>query len=111
MSVRFVIDAQLPPRLARRLTEHGRRAEHVLDIGLEGASDREIWAYACANRCVVVSKDQDFADLARRDPDGAQVVWIRIGNTTSGALWSALAPIWPEVLAGLERGERLIEIV
>jgi len=111
MTLRFLVDAQLPPKLARRLAEEGHRAEHVVDIGLGIAADRAIWAYASTNDCVVVSKDQDFADLARRDPEGPQVVWIRLGNTTSLALWRALRPIWPEVLAGLERGERLVEIV
>jgi predicted nuclease of predicted toxin-antitoxin system len=42
----FLVDAQLPPLLARWLIEHGHQAEHVSDIGLQSSSDRQIWEYA-----------------------------------------------------------------
>jgi predicted nuclease of predicted toxin-antitoxin system len=44
--MQFLIDAQLPPALARWLSSAGHHAEHVADIGLAGARDGEIWAYA-----------------------------------------------------------------
>lgn len=108
--MRFLVDAQLPPALAERLRAAGHEAEHVNLIGLGPASDRRIWTYARSNGAVIITKDQDFADLSRSDRRGAAVVWIRIGNTTSRALWRALEPILPEILDGLERGERLIEV-
>ncbi len=40
--MRFVIDAQLPPALARMLAAHGHHAEHVEDIGLRDADDSPI---------------------------------------------------------------------
>lgn len=36
---RFLIDAQLPPALARWLVAQGHAAEHVNDAGLDGADD------------------------------------------------------------------------
>ncbi|EQD33994.1 hypothetical protein B2A_12866, partial [mine drainage metagenome] len=44
--MRFLVDAQLPPALARLLEDRGHQAEHVLDCGLERASDAAIWARA-----------------------------------------------------------------
>jgi predicted nuclease of predicted toxin-antitoxin system len=44
--MRFVVDAQLPPALARVLTAHGHQAEHVSDIGLREADDPLIWLRA-----------------------------------------------------------------
>jgi predicted nuclease of predicted toxin-antitoxin system len=41
--VRFLVDAQLPPALARWLVEQGHDASHVTDHGLGEASDRRIW--------------------------------------------------------------------
>lgn len=108
--MRFLVDAQLPPALADRLREAGHEAEHVNLIGLGPASDRRIWTHARSKGAVIVTKDQDFADLTRRDRRGAAVVWIRIGNTTSRALWRTLEPVLPEILDALERGERLIEV-
>ncbi len=40
--MRFLIDAQLPPALARLLASHGHAAEHVADIGLRDADDSPI---------------------------------------------------------------------
>lgn len=42
MTIRFLVDAQLPPALARLLTDAGYQAEHVYDIGMGEASDRVI---------------------------------------------------------------------
>lgn len=108
--MRFLIDAQLPPALADELNRKGHHAEHVNVIGIGAATDREVWLYAVNHRAVIVTKDHDFADLARTDPSGTPVVWVRLGNTTRRALWHALEPLLPEILGGLERGERLIEI-
>jgi len=41
--MRFVVDAQLPPALARWLAGCGHRAEHVDDVGLASASDSDVW--------------------------------------------------------------------
>lgn len=108
--MRFLIDAQLPPALAAHLAALGHRAEHVNLIERGVASDADIWAYATKAGAVIVSKDQDFAALARGSESGAQVVWIRLGNTTNKALWATLEPLMPEIVEALEAGERLIEV-
>lgn len=41
--MRFLIDTQLLPALARWLTQQGFEAEHVADQGMSYSSDREIW--------------------------------------------------------------------
>jgi predicted nuclease of predicted toxin-antitoxin system len=58
--VKFLVDNQLPAALARFLASHGTECQHVLDIGLAGDSDAEIWEYASQNDYVVISKDADF---------------------------------------------------
>ena len=44
--MRFIVDAQLPPALARLLSAHGYTAEHVVDIGMRDLDDSLIWAHA-----------------------------------------------------------------
>ncbi len=44
--MKFVVDAQLPPALARLLREVGCDAFAVREIGLREANDAEIWRYA-----------------------------------------------------------------
>jgi predicted nuclease of predicted toxin-antitoxin system len=108
--MRFVIDAQLPPGLAARLISLGHQAEHVTQISLQTSDDVEIWRYAIRHGAVIVTKDEDFVSLGRREPSSPPVVWIRLGNTTNRALWRAVEPLLPEILDALSLGEKLIEI-
>lgn len=108
--MRFLVDAQLPPALARWLTEQGHQADHVVDLGLESSPDREVWRVAHEKEAVVISKDEDFVTLATLQPEQAQVVWIRLGNTTRRGLLQWFAPLLPSIEEALERGERLVEV-
>lgn len=63
--MRFLVDAQLPPALARLLTSVGHHAEHAADINMLGAADADLWKYALTNQAVLVTKDEDFAHRLR----------------------------------------------
>jgi predicted nuclease of predicted toxin-antitoxin system len=108
--VRFLIDAQLPPALARYLGALGHEADHVIDIGLEAARDKLIWNFAAANSATIVTKDGDFAAMRAVRDEGPSVIWVRIGNTTAASLLAALARVWPGVIAALEAGEGVVEV-
>ena len=108
--IRFLIDAQLPPALARWIESRGYVAEHVHDFASAGASDRRIWEYARSVNAVIVSKDEDFFVLNSMEPNGPAVVWIRIGNTRRGELLRWFESLFPAIISALERGEKLIEI-
>jgi len=108
--VKFLIDANLPPALARWLIEQGHEANHVSEFALERASDRDIWRNAHEMNACIVTKDEDFVLLHAIDRGGPPVVWIRIGNTTRDALIHRLSPLWPGVVAALERGETIVEV-
>jgi predicted nuclease of predicted toxin-antitoxin system len=109
--IRFVIDAQLPPGLAIRLGERGYLAEHVNRVGLGAAGDVAIWEYTRRNRATLMTKDEDFVALARREPSGPQVVWIRIGNISNDVLWTAISAALDEILESIEAGEQIVEVV
>jgi len=109
--IRFLIDAQLPPGLARRLAARGYAAEHVNRIDLGDASDGAIWRYAARTRSTLVTKDEDFVALAAREPAGPQVVWMRVGNITNDALWRVLDPVLDEIIQALNAGERIVEVL
>lgn len=53
--MRFLVDAQLPPALARLIAESGHVAEHITDIGPGDAPDRDLWHYALAHQAVIVT--------------------------------------------------------
>ena len=109
--VRFLIDAQLPPALARHLATLGHEAEHVGDAGLLAASDERIWDHAVASGAVLVTKDEDFVTKrALNKHSGPAVIWVRIGNTTRQALIARLAAALPAIIEALERGETVLQI-
>lgn len=108
--MRFLVDAQLPPALARYLAAKGHQAEHVADIGLGGVKDGAIWDYAGRVGAAIVSKDEDFAQRTFLGMGGPPVVWIRLPNTRKRELLLWLEPMLPRIVEALQRGERLIEI-
>jgi predicted nuclease of predicted toxin-antitoxin system len=108
--VRFVVDAQLPPALARWIAGQQHDAEHVADVGLTAASDREIWRYAEAAGAVIVTKDEDFARRRSLESEGPPIVWLRLGNTRRAELLRQFGHAFPMILAALARHERLIEV-
>lgn len=108
--MRFLVDAQLPPALARYLTERGHVAEHVVDVGLLSAPDTAVWEYAIAVGAVIITKDEDFSDRVTLSQSAPTVVWIRKGNTTRRALLDWFEPLADQVVAMVDAGERLVEL-
>ena len=106
----FLVDAQLPPGLARWISSQGHRATHVFDIDLHAAADPVIWAHARKENAVIVSKDEDFVDRWLLSETPVALIWIRKGNCSSEALMAWFGPLWPETLKRLEQGEQLIEL-
>jgi predicted nuclease of predicted toxin-antitoxin system len=84
--VKFLIDAQLPARLAEFLNRAGHDALHT--IGLPDgnrSTDSQIAQHADTENRVVVTKDQDFRDghLLGRSP--RKLLVVATGNITNDA--------------------------
>lgn len=76
--MKFLIDANLSPRLAELLAAAGHDAIAVREIGLASASDDEILDRAAEEDRIVVSHDTDFgALLAFRRSSKPSFVLIR----------------------------------
>jgi predicted nuclease of predicted toxin-antitoxin system len=108
--MRFLIDAQLPPVLARWFQEQGYESRAVRDEGLRDADDSTIWRFALDNGWVIVTKDEDFAARSAQSKTGPQIVWVRIGNSTNRELVEFLNPLFTQILEALEAGNRLVEV-
>lgn len=108
--MKFLIDAQLPPALARWLREAGFEAQAAREVGLRDAEDGTIWRWAAENGCAIITKDEDFALRVQTTAGGPCVVWLRVGNTSNTALREWLVPKVPQIAALLGQGYRLVEI-
>ena len=107
--MRFLVDAQLPPALARRIQAQGHEAEHVADRGMASASDGAVRRYADRIGAVIVTKDEDFA-VHHILSAGPAVVWLRMGNTRRSALLRRMDDELEAIVSALQRGETLVEV-
>jgi predicted nuclease of predicted toxin-antitoxin system len=108
--VKFLVDAQLPPDVARWLRDAGHDAQAVRAVGLRDADDSEIWQHALATGAAVITKDEDFPIRAQQTDASPVIVWLRIGNTSNHALQLWFMPQLPQILAWIEQGVRVLEI-
>ena len=84
-------------------------AKHVSEISLAEASDRKIWNYVSESDCVLISKDQDFLNLAPQSKNG-RLIWVRSGNCRTAALLLLFENLWAKIEECLARGDRVIEV-
>jgi len=108
--MRLLVDAQLPPALARWFGEHGLAATPVRQVGLRDSDDGSIWNFATAGDWTVVTKDEDFVARCIGNPAAPTVVWLRMGNCTNRVLFAWLEPLLPDIKSHLNQGEKLIEV-
>ena len=108
--MKFLVDHQLPPALARYLTQRGHESAHLLDLGMEGSDDIQIWNYAANHGYCVVSKDEDFLHLSIAHPNGPGLVWIRLGNCRTIPLIAAMDQHLNALVQALESGTKVVEV-
>ncbi len=105
------LDALLSPLMAPWLEERfpDLLVRAVRDLDLRDADDREIFRAARAAEAVVVTKDRDFITLLQADGPPLQVIWLRLGNSSSQALQNVLARTLTAAIQALEAGEPWVE--
>jgi predicted nuclease of predicted toxin-antitoxin system len=108
--VKFLIDAQLPARLAEFLTGAGHDAIHTTELPNGNRStDQQIAELADADGRVVVTKDRDFRDghLLARSP--RQLLIIATGNITNNAFLALFTRHLDAIVASLDQAD-LVEL-
>ena len=95
----FLIDAQLPRRLALRLREAGHDAVHTLDLANGNrTSDAELNAISLAEERVVITKDSDFVDSFLLKGQPWRLLLVSTGNLTTANLTSSLRQTYRPLL-------------
>jgi predicted nuclease of predicted toxin-antitoxin system len=77
---KLLFDENLAARLVRDLADLYPDSSHVIELGLGGAADQDVWARAGAEDFVLVTKDEDFHRLSVLYGPPPKVVWLRLGN-------------------------------
>ena len=78
--MRLLFDQNLSPRLVRMLSDVYPEFSHVYDLGMDRASDTEVWNYAAEHGYAIVSKDADFHQRSLLLGAPPKVIWLRQGN-------------------------------
>lgn len=81
--MKLLFDHNLSPRLISRLADWFPDSTQVYLLGLDQASDVEIWQYAKDHDYLIVTKDADFSDLSVLWGYPPKLIWLRRGNCTT----------------------------
>lgn len=108
--MKFLVDAQLPARLARFLTAAGHDSLHTTELP-DGnrTTDQQIATIADADGRVVVTKDRDFRDghILQRSP--RQLLVVATGNVSNDDLLRTIKAHLETIVAALNESN-LVEI-
>ena len=88
--MKLLFDANLSHRLVVSLSDVFPGSTHVRLVGLERATDREVWEYARINDLSIVSKDSDFRQWSFLHGQPPKVIEIRLGNCRTVDVENAL---------------------
>ncbi len=108
--MKWLVDAQLPRRLAQRLQALGHDATHTLDLP-DGnrTTDAEINRIAAAEDRVVISKDSDFVDSLLLTGMPPKLLWVTTGNIRNAALVSLVESLLPDIDVAFQQS-RYVEL-
>jgi len=84
--VKILFDQNISFRVVKSLSTILPDCNQVRQLGLENATDREIWAYAKENDYAIATFDADFYDLVTLYGHPPKVIWLRTGNIKSDDL-------------------------
>jgi predicted nuclease of predicted toxin-antitoxin system len=84
--VKLLFDQNLSRHLVTRLADLFPDSSHVASLGLDTASDREVWDYAADQGFAIASKDSDFRQLAFLLGPPPKSIWLRVGNRSTSAI-------------------------
>ena len=102
--MKFLIDENLPPRLAAWLNERGHDAIHVGACDLLGFEDGAVAASAAREGRIIVTQDADF----ERPIAGVCALRVGLGNAPTSALIAWLEPRLETALARFASGEVVV---
>lgn len=104
--MKFIVDAQLPRRLAHQMRALGADVAHTLDLPARNfTTDSEIRRIAAAEQRVVVTKDRDFVDSFLMHGEPAKLLFITTGNISNDQLVQLVQSNWQGLVQMLNQGD------
>jgi predicted nuclease of predicted toxin-antitoxin system len=108
--VKFLVDAQLPIRLARSIFSRGHDVIHTSELpNGNRTTDAEIARIADDNDRVVVTKDRDFRDSHLLSSSPRRLLIVATGNISNDKLLQLFDQHHDAIVAALEE-VRFVEL-
>ncbi|MCC6157324.1 MAG: DUF5615 family PIN-like protein [Deltaproteobacteria bacterium] len=107
--MKFLLNMNMPTRIAPALEARGYPVRHVRDIGLARATDRTILETARSAGETIVTMDLDYGQLLAFSGDAKpSVLILRIPRVSPDRLLSRLMEAIPKVAESLDGGAIVI---
>lgn len=88
--MKLLFDENLSPKLPNHVNDLFPNSLHVRDVGMKATTDSVVWDYAKENDFMIVSKDADMHDLSLVFGNPPKVIWLRLGNCSTGQVENLL---------------------
>ena len=103
--MKFLVDAQLPRKLARLINELGGDAIHTLDLpDANQTPDSLVLDIAVQENRIVVSKDADFVNSFLLGQGPQRLLLISTGNIENRDLIDLVRRNWTNLVSSLNQG-------
>ncbi|MFO1226998.1 DUF5615 family PIN-like protein [Roseateles sp.] len=103
--MKLLLDENLSHRLVPGLQAAYPGSGQVTLLGLSGADDHAVWRYARDQGYVVVTKDDDFLDLAAHYGPPPVVLRLLLGNCSNDRVLTALVDHQSSIMERIEAGD------
>jgi predicted nuclease of predicted toxin-antitoxin system len=107
----LLLGQNLSRRLVDLLEPRFPGTRHVSLLGMERASDLEIFDFARRSGFAILSKDTDFHHLSFRYGAPPKIVWIRLGNASTTEIADCLLASAVRIRRFLADGEATVMAV
>lgn len=107
--MKFIVDTQLPPALANRLTKIGHNSTHT-SFYTQGVlfSDLRITQVAIEEDRIIVTKDSDFLERFLVKGSPPEVLLLQVGNTSNRELLELMEQSLGEITRRFNDGSALV---
>ncbi len=88
--MKLLFDQNISFRIEKKLSLNYEFSKHISNLGLNNATDIDIWNFAKTEQFVIVTFDSDFYDLSLINGCPPKIIWIRKGNLTTNQIFELL---------------------
>lgn len=107
--VKFIVDTQLPPLLAKFFSEKQFDAIHTTDFpNGHLLQDNQIINIAIAENRIIIIKDSDFLDNYWLKGAPPQILLFKLGNITNRDLLQTIHLYLPQIIYQFETGANVV---